>query len=141
MKNPKTNPEIDAIVAVKMKELGYVPGDNIPNSIVSRALNLINGNAALEYAKSQNRPVRRAKMGECEYTLKNVSKESKPRHDPNKPKGMYSTKEAADKIGINVASLQERKRKTHITAVKVGKRLYYSEDEVYRLKAKLMKTA
>ncbi|MGU3377380.1 hypothetical protein [Chryseobacterium sp. M5A1_1a] len=141
MKNPKSNPEINVIIARKMKEIGYMPGDNIPNSSVAKALNLINGSATLEYAKAQNKPVRRAKMGECQLTREIGLKPKTTRLDPNKPIGMYSTKEAAQIIGIKIANLQERKRLTHITAKKVGCRLYYSEEEVYRLKTKLIKTA
>lgn len=139
MRSPRTNPVIESIKARLKKE--YLPDGNIPNSRVAKQIDLIDATATLEYAKSQNREVRRARPGECEATREREAKPKTTRHDPNKPNGMYSTKEAADKIGINVASLQERKRKTHITAVKVGSRLYYSEDEVYRLKAKLMKTA
>lgn len=69
MKNPKLNPAIEAIRAGLSKELGYLPGDNIPNSDVSKALGKLDAEATLIFAKIQNKPVRRASIGECQYTI------------------------------------------------------------------------
>lgn len=70
MKNPKPNPHIEAIKA-RLKQQ-YLPSGNIPNSRVAKQMDLLDANATLEYAKSLNRPVRKAEPGECEETIKRL---------------------------------------------------------------------
>ncbi|MFP7656122.1 hypothetical protein [Chryseobacterium proteolyticum] len=48
------------------RKLNILPDGNIPNSRVARMLDKLDAEATLEYAKSLNRPVRRAHAGECQ---------------------------------------------------------------------------
>lgn len=134
MKNPKSNLSIEAIKARMLKEIGYMPSDNIPNSYISKKLEKLDANATLEYAKLQNKPVRKAYDGECEYTIMPKLK-AYQKVDVNKPSGMFSTKEAAERIGIKVTTLHQYKKTQHIFPKKVGSRLYYPESEIERFSA------
>ncbi|MEJ5105541.1 hypothetical protein [Chryseobacterium sp. MYb328] len=137
MKNPKVNPEIEAIKNRLRNEI--LPEGFIPNSRVAKQLDLLDAMATLEYAKSLNRPVRMAKPGECEAIKKEIYKQYQK--DPNKPAGMLSSKEAADKIGIKISNLWQQKKNNTIKAVRVGSRNYYSEAEIIRFRATHYKTA
>lgn len=70
MRSQKVNPEIEAIKARLRQQ--YLPEGNIPNSRVAKQMDLLDAMATLEYAKSLNRPVRKAKPGECEETIKRL---------------------------------------------------------------------
>ncbi|GEM_PF-3250925 len=133
MKNPiKTSKDkiIDALEAEEIK--ACCPDGNIPNSRVANQIDLARGNAALKYAKSQNRPVRRAKMGECEFSRAPL----KPQYvkvDANKPKGMLSTEEAAEKIGVKTSVIRYFNKCKNVDSVKIGQRIYFPESSIAQL--------
>ncbi|WP_185269201.1 helix-turn-helix domain-containing protein [Chryseobacterium indologenes] len=132
MKNPKSNPSIEAIKARMRKEIGYLPSDNIPNSYISKKLEKLDANATLEYAKLLNRPVRKAKDGECEHSRSPL----KPQYvkvDANKPKGMLSTEEAAEKIGVKTSVIRYFNKCKNVDSVKIGQRIYFPESSIAQL--------
>ncbi len=137
MKNPKSNPEIEKIKARLRKEIGYMPGDSIPNSMVSKKLEMLEATATLEYAKKQNRKVRKALPGECEVRRADIYKQ----YQKKQPDGMYNSKEAAEKLGISRISLWHHKKSNNIAYSVIGKRHYYSESEINRFKVSVLKTA
>lgn len=139
MRSPKSNPTIEAIKAQLRQKIGYMPGDSIPNSRVSKQLELLDATATLEYAKSLNRKVRRAMPGECEAKNKEIYKQYQKQS--NKPAGMFNSKEAAEKIGITCGNLGYYLSIDMIKSSKVGNRHYYSESEIVRFKASYRKTA
>lgn len=132
MRNPKQNPAIEVIKSRRRKEIGYLPSDNIPNSYISKKLEKLEADATLEYAKTLNRQVRRAKVGECEYTRTPI----KPEYikvDVNKPKGMLSTEEAAEKIGVKTSVIRYFNKFKNVDSVKIGQRIYFPESSLAQL--------
>lgn len=132
MKNPKTNPEIEAIKASLCKELGYLPGDKIPNSRVSIALGKIDATATLIYAKTLNRKARFALPGECQYTMElekeRMPKVSKPEDD------LISTAKAAKILDIQPSNLSSIRKSGKIEAEKIGGRFFFTPEEVERFR-------
>ncbi|WP_288435302.1 helix-turn-helix domain-containing protein [uncultured Chryseobacterium sp.] len=130
MKNPKTNPEIEAIKSSLCKELGYLPGDKIPNSRVSIALGKIDATATLIYAKTLNRKARFARPGECQYTMElereRVPKVSKPED------GLLTTTNAAKILEVQPSNLNAIRKAGKITAVSIGGRFFFTPEEVER---------
>ncbi|KAA2223005.1 helix-turn-helix domain-containing protein [Chryseobacterium sediminis] len=130
MKNPKTNPEIEAIKSSLCKELGYLPGDKIPNSNVSIVLGKIDATATLIYAKSQNRKARFARPGECQYTIElekgRAPKVSKPED------ALISTAEAAKILEVHASNLNAIRVAGKIEAEKIGGRYFFKPEEVER---------
>ncbi|WP_312306512.1 helix-turn-helix domain-containing protein [Chryseobacterium sp.] len=134
MKNPKPNPEIEAIKASICKDLGYIPGDKIPNSRVSIALGKIDATATLIYAKTLKRKARFAKPGECQYTME-LEKQKKEKTDPIKPhNGLLSNKQAAQLLGVTPDNLQQHRRMGKIEAQKIGNRMYFKPEDVERFR-------
>lgn len=132
----KTNPTIEAIKAKLRQEIGYMPGDSIPNSRVSKQLELLVANATLAYAKTLKRPVRLARPGECESQKKEIYKQYKTL----KPKGMFTAKEAAEQIGISTGNLYYYNKKGEIDSERIGNRNYYSEDAIFKLRIAILQT-
>ena len=132
MKNPKTNPEIEAIKASLSKELGYFPGDKIPNSNVSKALGMLDATATLIYAKTLKRKARFAKPGECQYTIElekeNRIVESRPEDD------LISTAKAAKILEVHPSNLNAIRKAGKIEAEKIGGRFFFKPEEVDRLR-------
>ncbi len=130
MKNPKPNPEIEAIKSSLCKELGYLPGDKIPNSRVSIALGKIDATATLIYAKTLKRKARFAKPGECQYTIElekeNRIVESKPEDD------LISTTKAAKILEVHPSNLNAIRKAGKIEAEKIGGRFFFKPEEVER---------
>lgn len=134
MKNPKPNPEIEAIKSSLCKELGYLPGDKIPNSRVSIALGKIDATATLIYAKTLNRKARFARPGECQYTME-LEKQQKEKTEPINPhNGLLSNKQAAKILGVTPDNLQQHRRMGKIEAQKIGNRMYFKPEEVERFR-------
>lgn len=134
MKNPKTNPEIEAIKSSLCKELGYLPGDKIPNSRVSIALGKIDATATLIYAKTLNRKARFALPGECQYTME-LEQEKLKNPKPEKiGVGLLNVKEAAKALGITTYNLQNVKRRGEIESTKIGGRFFFTPEEVERFR-------
>ncbi|MCE4064310.1 helix-turn-helix domain-containing protein [Chryseobacterium gleum] len=134
MKNPKPNPEIEAIKASLCKELGYLPGDKIPNSRVSIELGKIDATATLIYAKTLRRPVRKAKEGECQHTIE-LEKERAKNPKPEKiGVGLLNVKEAAKELRITTKNLHHIKRIGAIESMKIGGRFFFKPEEVERVR-------
>lgn len=132
MKNPKTNPEIEAIKAGLSKELGYLPGDKIPNSNVSKALGMLDATATLIYAKTLKRKARFAKPGECQYTIE-LEKESRNRIIESKPEyELISTAKAAKILEVQPSNLNAIRKAGKITGEKIGGRFFFKPEEVDR---------
>ncbi|WP_185246665.1 helix-turn-helix domain-containing protein [Chryseobacterium bernardetii] len=131
MKNPKTNPEIEAIKNRLRQEI--LPEGYIPNSRVAKQLDLLDATATLEYAKKQNRKVRRALPGECEAKGKNIYKQYQKQSSKNKD--LYSANEIASKIGVSRKTIMNRKNEIDIKPVKIGKRFYFTEIDYIKLQA------
>ncbi len=132
MKNPKTNPEIEAIKASICKDLGYLPGDKIPNSNVSKALGMLDATATLIYAKTLKRKARLAKPGECQYTIE-LEKERFKNPKPEKTdSSLLSTKEAASILNLQTGNLVVLRRAGKIEAELIGKRYFFKPEEVER---------
>jgi hypothetical protein len=132
MKNQKTNPENEAIKASLCKELGYLPGDKVPNSTVSIALGKIDADAALIYAKTLKRPARFAKQGECQYIME-LEKERRPK--VSKPEDiLLSTTAAAKILEVHKASLNTMRNAGKIEAEKIKGRYFFKPEEVERLR-------
>ncbi len=130
MKNPKTNPEIEVIKSSLCKELGYLPGDKIPNSRVSIALGKIDATATLIYAKTLNRKARFARPGECQYTME-LERERMPK--VSKPEdGLISTAKAAKTLDVKPSNLNAIRKAGKITAVSIGGRFFFTPEEVER---------
>ncbi|CAD0220396.1 helix-turn-helix domain-containing protein [Chryseobacterium sp. JV274] len=136
MRNPKPNPEIEAIRLSLCKDLGYLPGDKIPNSSVSIALGKIDAEATLIYAKTLNRKARFAKPGECQYTIELEGKRQvKPDDKPEKLfNGLLSTRQAAEVLKISVMNLQQHRRMGKVSAEKIGNRMFFKPEEVERFR-------
>ncbi|MGV2452480.1 UNVERIFIED_CONTAM: helix-turn-helix domain-containing protein [Ralstonia mannitolilytica] len=135
MKNPKPNPEIEAIKSSLCKELGYLPGDKIPNSRVSIALGKIDATATLIYAKTLNRKARFARPGECQYTMElQKQKEEKPEKPEQLFNGLLSTKQAANILDVKLDKLQYYKKIGKISAEKIGNRMFFKPEEVERFR-------
>ncbi|MGH1520576.1 hypothetical protein [Chryseobacterium sp. JK1] len=116
MKNPKTNPAIEAIKKRLMSDIGYIPGDNIPNSTVSKTISLLDATATLEYAKSLKRPVRMAKSDECQFSIELQKKMEK------EETGFKDVKSAAKYLNVSETTINKLKREKQITEVsKYGK--------------------
>ncbi|WP_209785425.1 helix-turn-helix domain-containing protein [Chryseobacterium sp. PvR013] len=132
MKNPKLNPEIEAIKSSLCKELGYLPGDKIPNSTVSKALGMLDATATLIYAKTLNRKARFARPGECQYTME-LEKERMPK--ASKPDdGLLSTLAAAKILEVHPTSLSTMRIAGKVEAEKIGGRYFFKPEEVERLR-------
>ncbi|BAP30098.1 uncharacterized protein CHSO_1061 [Chryseobacterium sp. StRB126] len=129
MRNPKTNPEIESIKNRLRQEI--LPEGYIPNSRVAKQIDLLDATATLEYAKKQNRPVRRALPGECEAKRKDIYKQYQKKQQDY----MYNSKEAAEELGISRNNLWYHKNVNNITPIKVGKRNYFTEAEIIRFRA------
>lgn len=134
MKNPKPIPEIEAIKSSLCKELGYLPGDKIPNSRVSIELGKIDATATLVYAKTLKLPVRKAKEGECQYTIE-LEKERAKNPKPEKiGVGLLNVKEAAKELRITTKNLHHIKRRGEIESTKIGGRFFFKPEEVERVR-------
>lgn len=134
MKNPKPNPEIEAIKSSLCKELGYLPGDKIPNSRVSIALGKIDATATLIYAKMLNRKARFALPGECQYTME-LEQEKLKNPKPEKiGVGLLNVKEAAKALGITTYNMRNVKRRGEIESTKIGGRFFFTPEEVERFR-------
>ncbi|WP_126654086.1 MerR family transcriptional regulator [Chryseobacterium aureum] len=132
MKNPKPNPEIEAIKSSLCKELGYLPGDKIPNSRVSIELGKIDATATLIYAKTLNRKARFAKPGECQYTIE-LGRESLKRIIESKPEdGLISTAKASKILDVQPSNLNAIRKAGKITGEKIGGRFFFTPEEVER---------
>lgn len=130
MKNPKTNPEIEAIKSSLCKELGYLPGDKIPNSRVSIALGKIDATATLIYAKTLNRKARFARPGECQYTME-LERERMPK--VSKPEdGLLTTTNAAKILDVQPENLNAIRKAGKIYGEKIGGRFFFTPEEVER---------
>lgn len=129
MKNPKQNPAIEAIKARLKQQL--IPEGNIPNSRVAKQSDLIDANATLQFAKSQKRPVRYARPGECQYTIELSQKEPKKEIPDN---GLLNTKEAAEILNIKTPNLIVLRRSGKINGELIGSRYYFTTQEVERVK-------
>ncbi|WPO89909.1 hypothetical protein [Chryseobacterium sp. HR92] len=126
MKNPKTNPEIEAIKASLSKELGYLPGDKIPNSNVSKALGMLDATATLIYAKTLKRKARFAKPGECQYTIGRKTVSPKPED------GLISTAKAAKILEVQASNLNAIRKAGKIKGKKIGGRFFFKPEEIER---------
>ncbi|WFB67037.1 helix-turn-helix domain-containing protein [Chryseobacterium sp. WX] len=137
MKNPKPNPEIEAIKSSLCKELGYLPGDKIPNSRVSIALGKIDATATLIYAKTLNRKARFALPGECQYTMELEQEKLKNPRPEKVGVGLLNVKEAAKALGIKTYNLQNLKRRGEIESTKIGGRFFFTPEEVERFRIQI----
>jgi len=134
MKNPKLNPKIEAIKASICKDLGYLPGDKIPNSNVSKELGKLDATATLIYAKTLNRKARFARPGECQYTI-DLEKQKKEKWEPIKPhNGLLTTKQAAQLLEIEPGNLQQHRRMGKIEAQRIGNRMFFKPEDVERFR-------
>lgn len=133
MKNPKPNPEIEAIKSSLCKELGYLPGDKIPNSRVSKALGMLDATATLIYAKTLNRKARFAKPGECQYTME-LEKERSKNQKQEPDNGLLNAKEASKELGITTKNIQHHRRSGKLKCTKIGGRFFFKREDVERLK-------
>ena len=136
MKNPKTNPAIEAIKNRLKQEI--LPEGYIPNSRVAKQLDLLDATAALEYAKSLKRPVRRALPGECEAKKLDIYKQYQKQ--TKKEEELYSATEIAKIIGVNRVTVLNKKG-GDINPIKIGKRFYFSQLDFLKIKASCRKTA
>lgn len=134
MKNPKPNPEIEAIKSSICKDLGYIPGDSVPNSIVSKTIDKLDATATLIYAKTLKRKARFAKPGECQYTFE-LEKERSKNPKPEKIGiGLMNVKEATKALRITTNNLQHIKRRGEIESTKIGGRFFFKPEEVERVR-------
>lgn len=133
MKNPKPNPEIEAIKASLSKELGYLPGDKIPNSRVSIELGKIDATATLIYAKTLNRKARFASPGECQYTIE-LEREGRKTVTPKPEDGLISTAKAAKILDVQPSNLNAIRKSGKIEAEKIGGRFFFKPEEVERFR-------
>jgi hypothetical protein len=132
MKNPKQNPEIEAIKAGLCKEFGYLPGDKIPNSKVSIELGKIDATATLIYAKTLNRKARFARPGECQYTME-LERERMPK--VSKPEdGLLTTTNAAKILDVQPENLNAIRKAGKIHGKKIGGRFFFTPEEVERFR-------
>lgn len=134
MKKPKPNPEIEAIKSSLCKELGYLPGDKIPNSRVSIALDKIDATATLIYAKTLNRKARFALPGECQYTMELEQEKLKNPRPEKVGVGLLNVKEAAKALGITTYNMRNVKRRGKIESTKIGGRFFFTPEEVERFR-------
>lgn len=134
MKNPKTIPEIEAIKSSLCKELGYLPGDKIPNSRVSVELGKIDATAALIYAKTLNRKARFAKPGECQYTIELEQERSKNPKIEGPNDHLLSAKQAAKILHVPIPFVNRLRKNGSLQGEEVGKRFYYKPEEVERVR-------
>lgn len=122
-------PEVRAQIGEIKNNL--LPEALIPGSRLYKKNELIEAEAVLQYAKSMNRPVRKAPSDECEFS----------RLLPNKQKtivitiqGLFNTKEAAKRLGISKNTIPHWKRQGKIKSVcKIKGIVYYSEEEIRRI--------
>ncbi|MEF9476747.1 helix-turn-helix domain-containing protein [Chryseobacterium sp. 1B4] len=130
MKNPKPIPEIEVIKASLCKKLGYVPGDSIPNSRVSKALGMLDATATLIYAKTLKRPARFASPGECQYTIELEKERSKNPKIERPNDRLLSAKQAAVILQVPIPFVNRLRKNGILQGEEVGKRFYYKPEEV-----------
>ncbi|GEJ46053.1 helix-turn-helix domain-containing protein [Chryseobacterium sp. ON_d1] len=132
MKNPKPNQEIEAIKNRLKQQL--LPEGNIPNSRVAKMVELLDATATLEYAKKLNRPVRKAREGECQYTIELEKQRSKNPKQENIGNGLLNAKEASKELGITTKNIQHHRRSGKLKCTKIGGRFFFKREDVERLR-------
>lgn len=137
MRNPKINPEIEAIKNRLRQEI--LPEGFIPNSRVAKQIDLLDATATLEYAKSLNRKVRKALPGECEAKKNDTYKQYQKQK--SKEEELYSASEIAQIIGVSRSTVLNKKKENDINPVKIGKRFYFSQLDFVKLQALCRKVA
>ncbi|WP_027380801.1 hypothetical protein [Chryseobacterium daeguense] len=131
-KLPQKNPEIEALI--RQKTLDLLPQDNIPNSHNAKMLAKVDALAALEYAKSQNKTVRFAPSYEDEFYRERMSTQ-KPKVEQEPTEGLFNTKQAAKKAGIEHGKFISNYRNGKVEGVKIGGRVFFTQDEITRFMA------
>lgn len=125
MKNPqnKVNQEIKKIKERMLSDL--IPETNIPNSHAAKQIAKIDALAALEYAKSLNRPVLFIRIA------------SLPRfYNPDKDENLLNSKEAAEILNMTICNFMQNRTLGKVNPEKkVGHNLYFTKEEIYRFAA------
>lgn len=129
MKNPVKKSKDKIIEALFTKEIKTCcPDGNIPNSRVAKQIELARANAALQYAKTLNRRIRRAKMGECQFNLE--KKENKVTITIS----LYKDAKAAAKyLYISMYRLNKLKEEGQIESVHFNNKAHYLIEDLDRL--------
>ncbi|ALR29733.1 hypothetical protein ATE47_04000 [Chryseobacterium sp. IHB B 17019] len=125
MKNP---PSLKTKIE-KIKE-SLLPGAMIPNSRLYKRAHLIEAEAVLQFAKGQNRPVRKAYSAECEFT--------RERQDAKVTDldGFLDRKESANRLGISEVKLGRFKKEGKINSVQLRGKIHFSKKELQEFERK-----
>lgn len=113
------------LIEIKKKMLSSV---DIPNSITEKKLERIKGNIALEFAKSLNRPIRKASPGECQF--KKELSQNKLRAEKAEFK---SASNSAKYLNISLYALNKLKDEGKINPIQVNNRLQYRIEDLNML--------
>ena len=122
MKNPKTNPAIEAIKARLKFE--YCPDGNIPNSHVAKKMDLIDATATLEYTKTLKRTVRKAMEGECGFTKELQQKKSE------ESEGYIDAITAAYELEVTVTTIRQLKKEGKLNSVIRNNKIHFLKHEI-----------
>lgn len=87
-------------------------------------MDLIDGTATLEYAKTLNRPVRMAKIGECGFT-KELLKKKAEEND-----GYIDTAAAAFELTVTVTTIRQLKKEGKLNSVIRNNKIHFLKHEV-----------
>lgn len=120
-------------VRQKIEEIktNLLPQASIPNSRLFKKIDLIEAEAVLQYAKSLNRPVRKALATECESS-RNIHKRE---NTYKSPKDYLSSSQVAEMLGMKESTVLFYHRKKAIIGTKIKKRIYFEKAEIYRFQA------
>ncbi|WBV60277.1 helix-turn-helix domain-containing protein [Chryseobacterium camelliae] len=108
-----------------------LPQASIPNSRLFKKIDLIEAEAVLQYAKSMNKPVRRANATECEF-VRNIQKKER---EIESPTDYLTRSQAAEIIGMKESTILFYHRKGMVTGTKIKRQIYFDRTEIYRFKA------
>ncbi|WP_312900229.1 helix-turn-helix domain-containing protein [Chryseobacterium taichungense] len=129
MKNKALPPE--AQMQIEEIKNNLLPQALIPNSRLFKKVDLIEAEAVLQYAKSQNKPVRKAHPTECEFTRNNQPKEK----EFESPSDYLTRNEAAEITGMEASTMLYYYRKGAVAGTKIKGKVYFDKTDIYRFKA------